>query len=676
MQIFFLLNVFEGLGAFVYLLTIPSDDKQILLFGLSPARLALAAALLLATLIFLGLFTASTRFGSRLIQFTNWLSRIMTRQIVFWISNLGLLLVTVSALSLIALGPGRIAVRYQAYLVRLLPLVIWVGLIALQTMTLLFVAYFHLHQARVRYFFLRFVGNHILFYTLLPIGAVFTIYLTYKLSSSSYIFTDPEYRRYFWYYLVQAAIPLTYFFVPGKARVNTEIKAELEKLWRKFKAHWKLFLIAWICFAAIYLYLGYNAIPTLNARALRFLEREPPFIPIEPMLGMLLSFELNWVMPAELVSPMISLFAFTLIYLFFIFVNEEDASIIPLTMLFILTNSWIVYFSLMGNIELIPAVFGFLGMFSIMRRRYSLGAILLMIGAMIKASTLFFVIPAALVIGYHIIRDRRTLKELNYAVAFIAAFYALWALFGIYLYITNTHGSADYLFTSKGYIIWVTPALRWINQFFGRYIYLTLISLLAFFYKGKYRNTALTLFVLVFIARNISRLWGGYYILFYIPQLVFLTFLGISFLFRTISSHWPGYVKWFVIGALIVTSVTQWTTETNAYNTTINRFNSNLIELVTQMAAELPREVTVVQRRISIKLYFDRLGRDDIQYFNYSENRERTLQGLQESGCIVLLSRQDDLKITDTDLKAIGYQQIYDLQDDTGVWRLWLKDCD
>jgi hypothetical protein len=673
LHLFLLLNFVEGLGALVYLFNIPGEGGA--LFGFSPARLALAVALLLATLVFLGLYSASWRAHPRLLQFLAWLDRLMARPAAFWLGNLLLLIVAGAACYLVTLGPTMTDRQYQAYIVRLSPPLAWAGLIALQTNVLTFTRYYRLHRAGLRAFVLHIIFGHLLFYMLIPIGAVFAIYLVYKLTHPNYIFVVPEYERFFWYYLIQAAIPLTYLFVYSKARVNGEIKTVLEKLWHKFKAHWKLFLLVWLVFAALYLYLGYNTVPTLNARALRFLEDEPPYIPIEPMLGMLLSFELNWVVPPELVSPLIGLFAFTLLYLFFIYVNEEGGGIIPLTMLYVFTNGWLVYFSLFGNIELIPAVFGFLGLFAIMRRRYSLGAILLMAGVMIKASALFFVIAAALVIVYHVIRDRRTLKQLNYIVILIAAFYAVWALYGIYLYIYEGRGSASYLFTSQGYIFWITPTIHWLEQYFSRYIYLSVIGLLAIFYKGKYRNTALFLFALVFVVRSISRLWGGYYFLFNIPQLAFLTFLGLSFLYRKIS-RLSSYAKWAAIGGLVIVSVTQGIIGFEVYNSTINRINSNLVELVTQMADELPRGATVAQRRISLQVYFDRLGRNDIEYYRYSENRERTWEGLQQAGCVVLLSLQDDLEITDEQLKTIGYKEIYDLKDETGAWRLWLKDCE
>ncbi len=108
----------------------------------------------------------------------------------------------------------------------------------------------------------------------------------------------------------------------------------------------------------------------------------------------------------------------------------------------------------------------------------------------------------------------------------------------------------------------------------------------------------------------------------------------------------------------------------------IGRYNSNLIELVEEMAGDLPLNSVIAQRKISLKIFFVHFGRSDVSYYYYSEDKEEVYQGLQQPGCVVLIWPKNDLGISDASLYEVGYAERYPFIDHTNHWRLLLKDCD
>jgi uncharacterized membrane protein YidH (DUF202 family) len=130
-----LLAAVQALAALVFLLLLPADPKNAVLWGFSAARLALAVGLLTAAL---ALFAAGVLIWcrpERAADSQRWLAESKPR---LWIFGSFLVVVTLAAWVLICLPPYRFG--HQASLMeRLSPLVVWLGLVSFQTLLALLV---------------------------------------------------------------------------------------------------------------------------------------------------------------------------------------------------------------------------------------------------------------------------------------------------------------------------------------------------------------------------------------------------------------------------------------------------------------------------------------------------------------------------------------------------------
>jgi len=140
-----LLAGLEALGALVYLLLLPADPKNAIFWGYSATRLMMAAGLLIIT-ICCAAAARITRFRSgRLEQGLGWLTKRKTR---LWGVGSTLFFITVAALMIFCVPANRfdgLAAHYE----RLLPVIIWVGLVCGQTLLALLIWQDVLHFGRI-----------------------------------------------------------------------------------------------------------------------------------------------------------------------------------------------------------------------------------------------------------------------------------------------------------------------------------------------------------------------------------------------------------------------------------------------------------------------------------------------------------------------------------------------
>jgi hypothetical protein len=130
-----LLAGLEAFGAFVYLLLLPADPKNAILWGYSTARLTLVTGLLMAA-ISCALFGRFARKRSELFEMDlKWLTG---KPIRLWVAGSTLFLITITAWILFwmpAYRFGGLAAKFE----RLLPVLIWLGLVCGQTLLLILI---------------------------------------------------------------------------------------------------------------------------------------------------------------------------------------------------------------------------------------------------------------------------------------------------------------------------------------------------------------------------------------------------------------------------------------------------------------------------------------------------------------------------------------------------------
>jgi 4-amino-4-deoxy-L-arabinose transferase-like glycosyltransferase len=135
--LYLLTAVLEGVAAFVYLLRIPGDPNNALLFGMSKTRLVLAFAILVGILTFGFMVIKGWRNAFWIEKFLERLKGIVEHTSVYYASIIVLLLLGWIGTHLIWLSRVLTDEFVLGYLSRLLPIVFWLSLLSWQTILLL-----------------------------------------------------------------------------------------------------------------------------------------------------------------------------------------------------------------------------------------------------------------------------------------------------------------------------------------------------------------------------------------------------------------------------------------------------------------------------------------------------------------------------------------------------------
>lgn len=477
------------------------------------------------------------------------------------------------------------------------------------------------------------------------------------------------------FYSFLALLPLIFFFVKGRNEINSQLNGIIDGLLSISKKAWKIYLIFFLLFAVFYISLSYFHIPTLDGRVRWFSDRVPPF-PYDPPFHTRLSLVLSWFLPVEFVSPAISLFCIFLLYLFLIYANGDRAVWSPILLFCVVfSNAYILKNSYFSNIELPTAVFGFIGLFAIMRKKFSVGVLLLTLSCILKITSLFYAIGGGIFMAYHIVRDHRNLKKVNFSLLLICGIFVAFNLAGLFYYILKMRGGPGYIVQTGGAAFWTSSFINFLKVFVSKYLFLTTLATVGIlFFKDVRRYFALISLVLVLLLRCISSLSGGYYDLFFVPLLAFPAFLGILWSTEKGGKLQDSFGKLTII-VLAAASVFQlFFTLEKVNRMNINKCNSNFVGLTRKLSEQLPPNTVVYQRKISLKPYLFRLGRNDLIYFYHSEDKAKVLDNLKnEKGPTLLLHPKGDLGITDEELLSIGLKKSFELSDITNHWRILFK---
>lgn len=136
-HIFLIASILEGVAAFVYLLLLPSNSANAWLFGLSKTRLMLASIILVGIVLFLV-------FDFRMWRDPNWATVLISktkvvfrRNVIYYPTLVFLFLISLLCSHLVWLSTVLTDSYVLGYLSRLLPLILWIGILSWQ-MILLF----------------------------------------------------------------------------------------------------------------------------------------------------------------------------------------------------------------------------------------------------------------------------------------------------------------------------------------------------------------------------------------------------------------------------------------------------------------------------------------------------------------------------------------------------------
>ena len=691
----------SSIASLLAILSIPRDPENAVLLGYSPARLGLVGLALFLVVLSAWLNWLLQRDSNRLNSWVRTIDKSMRHILLYSLTSLSAL--TVFGISAFALWMtfSSSNAQFRGYALRLAP---FIGLgwlaAALLLRTMIWPYFWNVHFHKdLRQGIWKWVKEHLLFFILapffplyrnrlktmlrnnlivllfLPYGLTFAFILMYVRSMRW--FDQPEYPVIA-QHLVLSISPFLFVFLLGKRILADEIRTIVKTYITRFSQNWKTYLVFALVFIILYFALAVLHVPGIDARVRKF-EYQPAFYLIqyfEPFFYIRVGNLLDLLVPLEFVSPLISFFFLMLWFAFLVYLNEDGPpSNVILTFLLTFSSAWGFIFVHYANMELPAAVMGTMGVFAFIRRRYNLGMLAFIISMIFKASSFFFIAAAGAVYLIYWARDWREIKKINFSLVFIAAIFLTLNYLPLFSYIAG-RGGPGYIVAGSATMFWLSPAAESLIDFFTHYAPLSLAAFTAVFIKDQHRRAAVLLFLLAFAFRNISRLAGSYYSIFYLPPLSLLAFSTIRAGQRFLAERSPR--SSFAVHAFIaiVALVYLGGTARQVNRVFLTRVNSNLTSTIQSLAAKLPSNAVVFERRMSLLSYFLRSGRADLQYDFYPENPEQVFKQLPAEGCVVWFSPADDLGITDQDLAAIGFDKHPGFYDQNQEWRLLLRDCD
>ncbi|KAA3644814.1 MAG: hypothetical protein DWQ07_15525 [Chloroflexi bacterium] len=696
-----LLALAGSLVTLLAILSIPRDPENTVFLGFSATRLALVGLALLFVL---------------LAAWPNWLIRQDAKRLETWVETLDnkfrhwLLYALVSLVTIAIFLVSAYALwltfsttdaQIRGYTTRLAPftgLAFFLSALLLATILWPYFWQVHFHKA-LRQRIWDWGKNYLLFPILAPFNThyrqrlktvlsnnlVTLLFLPYGLTFAAVLiytrslrwFDQPEYPV-ITLHVVFALSPLLFIFMRGKARIADEIRTIFTTLTTRLRQHWKTYLVFGLLFIIVYFSLATLHIPGIDARVRKF-EFQPSFYLVpysEPFFYIRMGNLLDLILPLEFVSPLISLFFIIIWFAFLVYLNT-DASPGNVVLTFVLTfsSAWAFIFMHYAHMELPSAIMGTLGLFAFLRKRYNLGILAFVVSLFFKASSFFFIAAAGVVFIYYLVRDWQEIKKVNFSLALIGALFFFINYLPLFTYIAG-RGGPGYIVSINDTIVWLTPARESLVDFFTRYAPLSLAALAAFFVKDKHARAAIIVFLLAFAFRNVSRLAGSYYSIFYIPLLSLLAFSAIRAAQGFLKERSSIIAFSANASVVIVAILFLGATATQVNKVFLTQVNSNLNATIQSLAGELPPNALVFERKISLITYFLRYGRSDLRYDFYSEFPEEALAQLPPEGCVVWFSPVNDLGLTELDLAEIGFEKHPSFYDQNNDWRLLLRDCD
>ena len=139
LRVYFYLLPAEGLVALVFLLSIPTDPKNAVLFGFSPLRLGLLGTMLVLIAIFFTVTVWIRRYPIRLAKTSNFIEALVSNNRIFWLIVIFLTLSFILSTFLLFISNEGFIWAYLVYLVRLSPFLFWCSCWCVQTIAVLLI---------------------------------------------------------------------------------------------------------------------------------------------------------------------------------------------------------------------------------------------------------------------------------------------------------------------------------------------------------------------------------------------------------------------------------------------------------------------------------------------------------------------------------------------------------
>jgi hypothetical protein len=507
-------------------------------------------------------------------------------------------------------------------------------------------------------------------------SVVFFLYIGYLLSFGRELLENTlvEKTCILFFYTFFGFLPLIFFLVKENDKINQELTAitqdSFKLLWDKRKVYFPFLGL----FAVFYLWMAHFHIGTLDERVRWFADKVPHF-PYDPPFPTRFSLVLSWLIPFEFVTPLISLASIFVWFVFLIYIGEgKSVSALIFTFLVMFSNAYILDESIFANMELPAAIFGFVGLYGVLKKRFTLAILFLTLSCIFKITGLFFLVCGFVITIYYFFKNKNTLKQINFSLLIVCFVFIIINQAGLFFYVMIIRGGPGYIITIGNHIFWLSSLKNFLVVFLTGYLFLFVIAAIGIIFDEKHRKSCLVLLFLLLLFRCSSRLSDGYYVLFFIPSLSFGAFYGLNWLFKKLGNL--RVINLSAALVLIAISTFQFfCTLDKVNNRLINKYNSNFTSLVKTLAKELPKDTVIYQRRISLKPYLSRLGRKDIVYLLHNENKEEVLELLRKGNKPALLfDHKNDVGITEEELSEIGFKHKFELIDKTNGWRLLFKD--
>jgi hypothetical protein len=676
-----------GLYTLVSIILIPGDTKNAWVFGFSTSRLLMIVLASVSTVLVLwGVFRV-WRKPVWALELNKRVAKLLSKKATFIFVSAILL-----SLSIFTLWCYRFVTKFVdtgigAYVQRVAPFLLLLSLVSVLTFLLIFLLLRSVYLGEfVTPTTARLLRDNLLVVVVIPYGLPFIAILIYLLTLRV---PWPNERLPFAYYALCGLFPLTMYLVRGRKELETEIAQVWSTLLERFREHGRYYALSIAGFSILFLGLAFLHIPMLDDRVWRFAIHNTPFwlrFWQEPPLYLQLSYLIHLVLPIEIVSPFISLTTILCFFLFLVYINGgEKPSYVFLTLIVAFAPVWALLYTYYSNLEIPAAMFGFIGLFAIMRKKYSLGFLAFLYSLTFKVTAFFYVFVGVVVIVYHLVQDWKNIKKLNLSLILIGIAFMGMNYWPLTKYILG-RGGPGYIITTSYSLFWITPFFDFLEFFFLRLLSLTLFAVVGFFSKNKYSRLAVVAMLLLLFFRNFSRLSELYYPLFFVPPLAFLAYQGIVHLDKVVRKKGNLPRGSVVVLVVLVAVAYFFYSGTMVNQRVINRTNSNLISLAGELSANHPKPTRILQRGISLEPYFDRNGATrDVDHL-YPNSRQEFFVMLPEQGCVIWLSRKLDLEfmeISEAEFYELGFYDFIPLpdrtehlRDGTGRWIMLQRDCD
>ena len=449
----------------------------------------------------------------------------------------------------------------------------------------------------------------------------------------------------------------------------------------------KVFLyIAFISvFVVIYFSVASLDIPTLTFRVRNWVDTPPPYFPYQtetPYPGNLM-WMLSWFIPWQFSPATVQLLGFGTIFLYFLCNNKRQSSFVPVAIFSVsFFHLYLMSLSSLAAFELTTSIFGTLGILAIINRNFAIGFLALTLASVFRHSGPIFAVIGGAVYLFHVANKRASLRQFWPLILVCAILSAAHQLFLLNRIVTVTKGlgyMTDAVGTDHTVPLYFVTAFGFIRELATNY---PIVFTLAFVFmiwglatRDRQAMKLMFVFISLMALRAVFQMYTSYYNMFFYPVLMIMAFqmICLSYDFVSTRVRRPGLLLYPIllvgVAGQVVFSYGLWD------NARITRHNSNFDQAMARLAETLPKHAVIFQSEVSLAPYLRDLGRHDVEFRYYSENKNEVLSMLGKEGCRVFVAPEDELGITNQELFSIGYKDTYGLRSTARPWRLFSKDC-